>query len=72
VTEPEVDEARFQQAQRARKISALQASPSDGDCCGNCLYFLEPDGELSFCWHEKLQILVGANWWCHYWEMADQ
>jgi hypothetical protein len=72
VTEPEVDEARFQHAQRALKISALQASPSDGDCCRNCFYFLEPGGDLSFCWHEKLQILVGAGWWCHYWEMADQ
>jgi hypothetical protein len=72
VTEPEVDEARFRQAQRALKISALQASPSDGDCCGNCFYFLEPGSDLSFCWHEKLQTLVGADWWCHYWEMADQ
>ena len=72
MSEPEVDEARFQQAQRALKISALQASPSDDDRCGNCFYFLEPGGDLSFCWHEKLQILVGADWWCHYWEMADQ
>ena len=71
MSEPEVDEAKFQQAQRARKISALQAIPSDGDSCTTCFYYLEPESELAFCWHEKLQILVGAGWWCHYWEMAD-
>jgi hypothetical protein len=71
MSEPEVDEAKFQQAQRALKISALQTEPSDGDRCGTCLYFLEPDSPLAFCWHEKLQILVGEDWWCHYWEMTD-
>ena len=69
--EPEVDEQKFQQAQRALKISALQAHPSDGDSCRSCLYYLEPASDFAFCWHEKLQILVGADWWCHYWEMAD-
>ena len=69
--EPEVDEQKFQQAQRALKISALQPAPSDGDSCHDCLYYLERDDELAFCWHEKLQILVGATWWCHYWEMAE-
>jgi hypothetical protein len=71
MSEPEVDEARFQQAQRALKISALQAAPSDGDSCSTCFYYLESGRELAFCWHEKLQILVGSDWWCHYWEMAE-
>jgi len=71
VTEPEVDETRFAQAQHVLKVAALRAGPLDDDRCANCLYFLEPDDELSFCWHEKLQILVGANWWCHFWEMRD-
>ena len=67
--EPEVDEARFAQAQHVLKVSALRGAPLDEDRCANCLYFLEPEDELSFCWHEKLQILVGSNWWCHFWEM---
>ena len=65
-----VDEARFASAQRAAKVSALRGSPLDGDHCGTCFYFLEPGAELSFCWHEKLQILVGGDWWCHFWEMT--
>jgi hypothetical protein len=43
----------------------------DDDHCQECLYYLDPSSDLSFCWHEKLHILVGANWWCHYWEMRE-
>jgi hypothetical protein len=69
VIEPEVDEVRFAQVQHLLKVSALRGEPLDDDSCANCLYFLEPDDPLSFCWHEKLQVLVGAGWWCHFWEM---
>jgi hypothetical protein len=71
LTEPEVDEERFAAMQRAAKVSALRGSPLDGDRCATCYYYLEPDADLAFCWQEKLQILVGADWWCHYWEMAE-
>jgi hypothetical protein len=71
VTEPEVDEARFADAQRAVKVAALRGEPFEGDQCSTCLYFLEPDDPFSFCWQEKLQMLVGADWWCHFWEMRD-
>jgi hypothetical protein len=72
VSEPEVDEARFQQAQRAAKISALRGTPLDDDRCGVCYYYLDPGAPLAFCWHDKLQILVGENWWCHFWEMTEE
>lgn len=68
--EPQVDEGRFNAAQRLIRVSALRGTPSDGDSCANCLYYLEPEADLSFCWHEKFQTLVGATWWCHYWEMT--
>jgi hypothetical protein len=71
MTDATVDEARFAEAQRVLKVSALRGSPLEGDHCGSCFYYLEPDDELAFCWHEKLQILVGSTWWCHYWEMRD-
>ena len=72
MTEPVVDETRFADAQRVMKIAALRGSPLDDDHCRNCLYYLEPESHLSFCWQEKVQILVGADWWCHYWEMPDE
>jgi hypothetical protein len=71
VIEPEVDEARFAEVQRIAKLTALRGEPMDDDHCRQCLYYLDPSSDLAFCWHEKLQILVGANWWCHYWEMRD-
>ena len=36
--------------------------------CDNCLFYLDPDAELSYCWHPTLRILVGGNWWCQWWE----
>ena len=69
--EPQVDEAKFAAVQRAAKVSALRGTPLDGDRCATCFYFLERDAEYSFCWHEKLQMLVGADWWCHFWEMSE-
>ena len=71
VSDAEVDEARFAEAQRVVKIAALRGTPLDDDDCANCLYYLEPDAPLAFCRHEKVQILVGAHWWCHFWEMPD-
>jgi hypothetical protein len=71
VTEPEVDEARFAESQRVVKVAALRGEPLDDDRCADCLYYLEPDAPLAFCWHEKLQILVGRDWWCHFWEMRE-
>ena len=70
--EPEVDEARFAAAQRVTRIAALRPTPLEGDRCGTCLYYLETGAGPAFCWQEKVQILVGADWWCHFWEMRSE
>ncbi len=67
--EPTVDEAKFETTQRVIRVAALRGTPLDDDSCATCLYFLEPENPFAFCWHEKLQILVGSNWWCQHWEM---
>ena len=36
--------------------------------CDNCLYYLDATEEISYCWHQQLRILVGADWWCQWWE----
>lgn len=69
--EPQVDEQKFAAAQRLVRLAALRGSPLEGDSCANCLYYLEPENDIAFCWHEKLQTLVGSQWWCHYWEMTS-
>lgn len=70
--EARIDEARLREAQRTVRLAALRGSPLDGDRCRDCYYYLDPGAELAFCWHEKLQILVGADWWCHYFEMRAE
>jgi hypothetical protein len=35
---------------------------------GNCLYYLDNDSDLSYCWHPKIRVLVGTDWWCQWWE----
>lgn len=29
---------------------------------------LAPTAEISYCWHSKLRILVGGEWWCQWWD----
>jgi hypothetical protein len=70
--EPIVDEEAFQRVQRSIKVAALRGRPLDDDSCANCLYYLEPGEDLAFCWHEKLQMLVGSQWWCQHWEMIPE
>jgi hypothetical protein len=64
-----VDEEALKATQRLIRLTALRGTPVDDDRCATCRYYLEPDEPLAFCWHAKLQILVGADWWCQHWEM---
>ncbi|MET0275800.1 MAG: hypothetical protein ABW211_03015 [Acidimicrobiia bacterium] len=47
-----------------------EAGPASGgtEQCDNCLYYLDPDDKISYCWHPTLRILVGGEWWCQWWE----
>jgi hypothetical protein len=33
---------------------------------------MEPYKEISYCWHQKLRILVGAEWWCQWWDKIPE
>jgi hypothetical protein len=68
VSEPIVDE---ELPRRNASCGSPRGRPREGDSCANCYYYLEPEEDLAFCWHEKLQTLVAAQWWCHYWEMTE-
>lgn len=69
--EPRVDEEAFNAVQRRLRLTALRGTPVDDDSCGTCYYYLEPGRPLAFCWHEKLQVLVGDAWWCQHWQMTE-
>ena len=42
--------------------------PKFGEQCNSCLYYLNPDDSVSYCWHPKLQVGVGFDHWCTWWE----
>jgi hypothetical protein len=64
----EIDERLSVELSHLVDNQVLRGHPSGDERCDNCRYYLEPYKDLSYCWHPKLRILVGGNWWCQWWE----
>jgi hypothetical protein len=64
----EIDEKLSLELRFMADANVLRGHPSGSEQCDNCLYYLENTADLSYCWHPKLRILVGAEWWCQWWE----
>ena len=64
----EEDERKNREFQHLVEDAVLKGKPYGDEKCGNCLYYLDTDGDLSYCWHPKIRILVGTDWWCQWWE----
>ena len=64
----EIDEKLAIQLRHLADNAVLKGQPQGDERCENCLYYLENTAEVSYCWHPKLRILVGAQWWCQWWE----
>ena len=62
------DEKRALELRHMAEDAVLKGVPYGDEKCSNCLYYLDPDAKLAYCWHSKLRILVGADWWCQWWE----
>jgi hypothetical protein len=48
--------------------SRLKGSPSGDQQCDNCRYYVAEYKKIAYCDHPKLDILVGFDWWCQWWE----
>jgi hypothetical protein len=68
----EIDEKLSLQLRHLAEDAVLKGEPYGDERCDNCLYYLNPDDKLSYCWHPKLRILVGGNWWCQWWEKVEE
>jgi hypothetical protein len=64
----ELDEERNQQLMRLASDAVLRGKPSGDEKCQNCLYYLDTSELISYCWHPKIRLLAGAEWWCQWWE----
>jgi hypothetical protein len=68
----EVDEARSMELRHLSTNAMLRGGPSGEQRCENCRYYLENTADISYCWHPKLRILVGTQWWCQWWESESE
>jgi hypothetical protein len=69
----EIDEKLSLQLRHLADDAVLKGQPSGDERCSNCLYYSETEKKISYCWHMKLRILVGHDWWCQWWhEIEDK
>jgi hypothetical protein len=64
----EIDERLAIELRHLSENAVLKAQPQGEEHCANCRYYFEDTADISYCWHPKLRILVGAQWWCQWWE----
>jgi hypothetical protein len=68
----EIDEKNSIELRHLAKDAVLRGRPSGSERCDNCLYYLEPGETIAYCWHPKLRVLVGDQWWCQWWEKIEE
>ena len=69
----EIDEARSMELRILTSDTTLRATCRlGGEQCQSCRYYLENTADISYCWHPKLRILVGADWSCVWWESGSE
>jgi hypothetical protein len=69
IPEPKpIDEKLSLQLRHLAEDAVLRGRPNGDERCDNCLFYLEPDAKIAYCWHPKLRVLVGDQWWCQWWE----
>jgi hypothetical protein len=64
----EIDEKVSMELRILSSDAGLKGRSSAPERCDNCRSCLEPTADISYCWHQKLRILVGADWWCQWWD----
>ena len=75
IPEPEpkpIDEKLEVELRHLSENAVLKGKPSGDEKCETCRYYLEPHKDISYCWHPKLRILVGDQWWCQWWEATPE
>ena len=50
--------------------ATLQAQPSGEERCKECKWFLAT-GDIGYCWHQKVRMLVAYDWWCQWFETEE-
>lgn len=67
-----IDEKLSLQLRHLAEDAVLRGSPQGDERCSNCLYYSDTTQKISYCWHMKLRILVGNDWWCQWWQSIEE
>ena len=51
--------------------SKLRTSANGDQRCDNCKYLVGVYKSIGYCNHPKLELLVGVDWWCQWWETSE-
>ena len=68
----ELDETRAMELRHLSTDAMLRGRPGGDQQSANCRYDLENTADVSYCWYLKLRILVGADWWCQWWQSGSE
>jgi hypothetical protein len=68
----EIDEKLSLELKHLQEDAILRGKPNGDERCRNCLYYLNTDEDIAYCWHSKIRILVGEDWWCQWWEKIPE
>ena len=54
-----------------KRLAQLKGSPSGDQRCDNCRFYVGEFKKMAYCNEPRLEVLVGADWWCQWWEAAE-
>jgi hypothetical protein len=64
-------EQEFQELQAIVRRAQLKGSPSGEQQCDNCRFYVGEYKKIAYCDEPRLEILVGYDWWCQWWEKSE-
>jgi hypothetical protein len=54
-----------------QREAKLKGSPNGDQRCDNCKYYVAEYKKIAYCNYPKLEMLVGWDWWCQWWEAKE-
>jgi hypothetical protein len=61
-------EQEFQDLQGLIRRAQLRGAPNGDQRCDNCRFYVGEYKKIAYCNEPRLEILVGDDWWCQWWE----
>ena len=54
-----------------QREARLKGSANGDQRCDNCRFLVGEYKKIGYCNHPKLELLVGDDWWCQWWEKRE-